>query len=208
MTREACVETFAEAFLSYQNGADALEVCSRLDMDGLTPERDLIRQILKNIPLPVKIMIRPRSGDFEYSAQELKTMADTIMEFKVMKPEGFVLGCTIRDSSDNVVLDMKSVAFLCRKADPVPVTIHKAIDICTDICKEIEELKKISNVKYILSSGGCATAQEGLSMLQKMNEVAQPQIKIIAAGKINIDNLVFLHSVLNFEHYHGRRIVS
>jgi copper homeostasis protein len=177
-------------------------------MEGLTPDIDLVSQIMENIPVPVKIMIRPRPGDFEYSAEELKKMADTILEFKMMNPAGFVLGCTVRDSSENIHLDMKSVAYLCHKADPVPVTIHKAIDICTDICKDIEGLKKIHNVKYILSSGGSATAEEGLPVLQIMAKTAHPHIKIIAAGRITSDNIIFLHSQLKFEHYHGRRIVS
>ena len=38
---EACVETLEESMRAEQNGADRLELCSRLDLDGLTPDVDL-----------------------------------------------------------------------------------------------------------------------------------------------------------------------
>ncbi len=37
MIKEACVETFKEALLAEQNGADRIELCSDLANDGLTP---------------------------------------------------------------------------------------------------------------------------------------------------------------------------
>lgn len=207
MIKEACIETFDEAFRAYRHGADMLEVCSRLDLDGLTPDMDLVHQIMSKIPVPVKIMIRPRPGDFEYSSEDLQAMGDTMLRFKELNPAGFVLGCTEQDGLGGVQMNMVSVTYLCEKADPVPVTIHKAIDECSDILKEVNDLKKINNIHFILTSGGKATAREGLDELREMAKASHPEIKIIAAGKITSYNLSDLHKELNLEYYHGRKIV-
>ena len=37
MLVEACVETLEEALQAEKNGAHRIELCSRLDLDGLTP---------------------------------------------------------------------------------------------------------------------------------------------------------------------------
>ncbi len=39
---EACVESLNEAILAEKLGAHRLELCSRLDLDGLTPDYNLI----------------------------------------------------------------------------------------------------------------------------------------------------------------------
>ena len=77
--KEACVETFDEAILAEKKGADRVELCSRLDLDGLTPERKLIEEVLGSLNIPIKVMIRPRSGNFSYDDQELHKMRDDIL---------------------------------------------------------------------------------------------------------------------------------
>ena len=40
--KEACVDTLKDAIEAEKNGADRIELCSRLDLEGLTPEKILI----------------------------------------------------------------------------------------------------------------------------------------------------------------------
>lgn len=205
--KEACVETFEEAQYAWERGSDFLEVCSRLDLEGLTPEWDLIRKINENSIIPFKIMIRPRKGNFEYTSKELNGMADSIQHYKSINPYGFVLGCTKKDFKGHTTLDLEAIEYLCKIAEPFPVTLHKAIDICVDIEAEIHRLKAVRNLKYILSSGGATTATEGAEMLRKMQNWAHPHIQIIAAGKITAHNILELSNYLGLVYFHGRKIV-
>ena len=59
---EACVETLEEAILAEKKGANRLELCSRLDLDGLTPNLNLTKKVMKKISIPIKVMIRERDG--------------------------------------------------------------------------------------------------------------------------------------------------
>ena len=57
--KEACVESLEQAILAEERKADRVELCSRLDLDGLTPNRLTIDRTIKSLSIPVKVMIRP-----------------------------------------------------------------------------------------------------------------------------------------------------
>jgi len=86
MIKEACVETLGEALSAELNGADRIELCSRLDLDGLTPDTDLIQKTISSLSILVKAMIRPRGGNFVYTENELISMESEIDQLKLTNP--------------------------------------------------------------------------------------------------------------------------
>ena len=76
--KEACVESFEGAVAAEKNGADRIEICSNLELDGLTPSREIVRKLIKSLNIPIKVMIRPKAGDFCYNKKEIKKMFDDI----------------------------------------------------------------------------------------------------------------------------------
>ena len=62
--REACVESLEQAFIAEKNGANRIELCADLDVEGLTPSRELILSVNSQLNIPVHVLIRPRSGYF------------------------------------------------------------------------------------------------------------------------------------------------
>ena len=58
--------------------ADRVEICSRLDLDGLTPDRLIIEETISSLSIPVKVMIRPKSDNFIYSDLETIKMESDI----------------------------------------------------------------------------------------------------------------------------------
>jgi copper homeostasis protein len=205
--KEACVETVEEAVIAANNGAHQLELCSHLAQDGLTPSDILILETIKAVKIPVKVMIRSRAGNFIYSKDEVDHMIADILRLKAYKIEGFVFGAVLEDENETK-LDIGTIYQLCKAAFPVPVTIHKAIDSCTHLNDEVKKLMIISNVKYILTSGGAKTAVEGLIHLKSMQSTAGSYIKIIAAGKVTPENLPYLIEKTGLQYYHGRKILG
>lgn len=202
--KEACVESFEEALHAEKNGADRIELCSRLDLDGLTPDRKLTQQIISSLRIPVKVMIRPRGGNFVYTEKELDMMKDEIRFFKTLKIQGVVFG--VLDETNH--LDLRQIERLAQLAAPLEVTIHKAIDRCADPVHEVEQLLKIDGISSVLTSGGASTAIEGQNNLLKMLEVGRDSITIIPAGKITNHNLSAVHQLIGGREYHGRKIVG
>ena len=92
---EACVETIQQGLLAENNHADRIEFCHRLDQGGVTPDHDLIRTAVNTIKIPIKIMIRPRGGDFIYSDLEVDKMKSDIRYCKSIGVEEIVLGLSL-----------------------------------------------------------------------------------------------------------------
>uniref|UniRef100_A0A183CM76 Copper homeostasis protein cutC homolog n=1 Tax=Globodera pallida TaxID=36090 RepID=A0A183CM76_GLOPA len=76
---EVCVDDADGLWAAIQGGADRIELCSALELGGLTPTPGLIdvaRSVNKSVP--IFAMIRPRSGDFSYSDREFESMCKDI----------------------------------------------------------------------------------------------------------------------------------
>ena len=63
MEVEVCIESLAEAKLAVRYSANRVELCSALDLGGLTPSIALI-EACANLAIEVHVLIRPRSGKF------------------------------------------------------------------------------------------------------------------------------------------------
>ena len=200
---EACVDTVEDAIQAEKNGAHQIEWCANLEQDGLTPDKGKTIQLLEIIKIPVKVMIRCRPGNFIYNHEECTVMEKDASYFSSLPGvAGLVFGATTMDRT----LDLDAIQRIVSAANGLPLSIHKAIDTCENLCKESQRLNDISGVSFLLSSGGAATAWDGKEMLKLMQEKFNG--KVIAAGKIKWDNVSTLHRVLAFQYYHGKQIVK
>ena len=204
MLLEACVETLEEAILAEQRGAHRLELCSRLDLDGLSPGPVLTKQVVEVVNIPVKVMIRHRGGDFCYTASEVKAMAEEILAARTWGVEGIVIGLLDRHQE----IDLDNTKYLASLAQGLSVTFHKAIDATPDLIKSLQALSSIVDIDTILTSGGAATAEAGGQILRKMMEESPSHLTILPAGRITQANLSHIHQLIGAQAYHGRRIVG
>ena len=203
MILESCVGDVQSAIEAEQNGANQIELCSNLALDGLTPDNNLFTAVNDELSIDIKVMIRSRPGNFIYSDLELEQMENEIKYFKQFNVAGFVFGCLQKDAS----IDIVKTQMLCDTAYPFPCTFHKAIDDVVDLEKGIKDLNAIKGIQYILSSGTKNTALEGASLLNNMVEWCADHINIIAAGKITSQNLEEVKSKINTTYFHGKLIV-
>lgn len=200
---EACVDNVEDAVQAEKNGAHQIEWCANLEQDGLTPDIEKTIQLLEIIKIPVKVMIRCRPGDFNYSKEECMIMVQEASFFSSLPGvAGLVFGATTMDRT----LDLNVIKDVVSASGGLPLTIHKAIDTCENLLLESQRLNEIPGVSFILSSGGASTAWEGQEVLKRMQEKFNG--KVIAAGKIKWDNVSTLHRVLAFQYYHGKQIVK
>lgn len=204
MIKEACVETYEEAILAEERGANRIELCSDLANDGLTPSFELMKKTISNLKIPVMTMVRPRAGNFVYSEEEIGEMKLEIDLAKKAGASGIVFGLL---TSDNKI-DIKNTQILADYAVPLPVTFHKAIDELENPVEGVIELLKIENIKRILTSGGKPTAWEGQETIRKMIQTAGDKIIILVAGKVLDSNVEEIRKITGVRELHGRRIVG
>ena len=201
---EACVETLNDALAAEKNGANRIELCSALDLDGLTPSEDLTRQCVSKLTIPVMAMVRPRGGDFVYSEDEIQQMEAEIEFFKQSGVAGVVFGLLTKDGE----IDVKNTSRLARLAMPLEVTFHKAIDYSNNVLHSFQQLNAFEGITRVLTSGGKDTAWNGRDVLKQMQDLPGRRIKIIAAGKVLPENREQIAAYTGAGELHGKRIVG
>ena len=103
MIIEVCAESYEYALKAEKAGADRIELCKDLHLDGLTPDYESVKRTINKLNIPVFILIRPRIGDFVYSNKEFELMKSDIVKFKEMGCKGIVSGVLNDDNTiDNV----------------------------------------------------------------------------------------------------------
>ncbi|MDA9057877.1 50S ribosomal protein L9, partial [Candidatus Thioglobus sp.] len=71
-----------------------IELCSSLIHGGLTPEVNLMKHA-SHAEIPVRVMIRPKRGNFHYSSRDLRQMKNDIDRARSFGFEGVVFGATL-----------------------------------------------------------------------------------------------------------------
>ncbi len=200
---EVCIDNYNDALKAINSGAHQLEVCSHLDLDGLTPDIELVEKLLSFADKELKVMIRPRGGNFIYTSEEKMVMRQEVELFSDLGITHFVAGMLLQDNT----IDIQGMQNLTENIES-EFTFHKAIDSVEHILDQLELLSAIEKVKYILTSGGEVTATEGKDVLKKMVDEYKSRFKIIPAGKITDENLTHIHAYIGAEYYHGRKILG
>ena len=90
---EVCVDSVESAVIAQKEGADRLEVCANLMIGGTTCGVSQFKQIRKLCDIELNVLIRPRFGDFLYTAAEFQMLADDIEMFRELGADGVVVGC-------------------------------------------------------------------------------------------------------------------
>jgi copper homeostasis protein len=184
---EACVESLEAAVAAAAGGAQRIELCANLAEDGTSPAAATLAACLSQLAIPVFVMVRPRPGDFRYSARDHTIMLDEIRRVKDAGAHGIVTGALLPGDT----IDRTRVAELIAAARPLPVTFHRAFDECPDPAQALETVIALG-ASRVLTSGRAPTAPEGAAAIARLVRFAAGRIGILAGGGINGDNVAGL----------------
>ena len=180
---EAAVETIEEALAAKRAGADRIELCANLGVGGTTPSAGLIASVVQQVGHPVFVMIRPRGGDFVYAADEIDAMIEDIDRARPLGIAGIVTGALRSDGS----IDVESMRLLMSPAAGLPVTFHRAFDVVANRTEALEQVIDLG-ASRVLTSGGAATALDGVVAIAMLVDQAGERVSIMAGGKIREQN--------------------
>ena len=139
MIVEVCANSYECAVNAELGGANRIELCKDLHLDGLTPTYETAKKTINELNIPVFILIRPREGDFNYSNEEFELMKADIVKFKEMGCKGIVSGVL----NDDKTIDLERTKELVELTRPLEFTFHRAFDKIIDPIKGLEELIEI-----------------------------------------------------------------
>ena len=180
---ECCVGSVESAVNAELGGAGRVELCSALELGGVTPSSAVIRLAREKIGVPLFVLIRPRGGDFHYSPLEVEVMKTDIAAARDLGADGIVLGILREDGN----VDVERTAELIEAAGGASITFHRAFDSTPDPLAALETLRELG-VNRVLTTGGADRAEESLTGLEKLAEAAAGRIGILPGGGINHEN--------------------
>ena len=187
---EVCIDSAQAAKAAFDGGANRIELCSQMNLDGLTPSIEEITQARKAFPkLGLMVMARPKAGDFIYSLAEQKQIIQNIQEAKHAGADGVVFGIL---EGHAIHLEATQGIIQLTKSLGLSTTFHRAFDATKNQAEALEQLIELG-VNRVLTSGTAwgskQGALEGLSVIQVLLKQARERIEIVVGGGINIKNI-------------------
>lgn len=195
---ELCVETLLAAQAAEQGGADRIELCDRLDIGGVTPGEQLINDTIQTLSIPIHVLIRPRGGDFAYSAAEFDQMKLQVNRIKQLGAAGVALGVLLPDGRVDEVRSRELVEL----ARPMRVTFHRAFDRTPDMGEALEAVIR-TGVDSLLTSGGAPNVLAGAKQLKMLVNQAGGRIQIMAGGGLKLASMVEVLEQTGLRSLHG-----
>ncbi|MCR1160849.1 copper homeostasis protein CutC [Paenarthrobacter sp. UW852] len=210
MKLEIAVVSAAGAGIAASEGADRIELCSSLELGGITPSQGLMEASLEHVDgrLEIHPLIRCRPGDFRYSASDVDTMVHEIRHLLAQGAHGVVVGA-LTGAGELDVRILQRLADAARDANQdAELTFHRAIDQSKDPLGALEQLLELGFTR-VLTSGHEATAGAGLPTLAAMAERAGADLQIMAGGGLALEDIPAMHKAgLSAVHLSAKRTVS
>lgn len=181
---EICIDSVEGAVAAQAGGAQRVELCADLAEGGTTPSSGMIATVRQQVALGLQVMIRPRGGDFFYSAAEFAVMEQDIAQAKALGADGIVLGLLNLDGT----IDRARTTQLLALAKPLSVTFHRAFDMTPDAAMALETLISLG-VDRVLTSGQEASAIAGIQRISALVQQAAGRIIVMPGGGIQEENV-------------------
>ena len=162
MTIEICVDSYEQAAIAEKYGAKRIELCSALEVGGLTPSPGMA-QMCSSLPkIEVHAMIRPRGGKFVYTAKELDIICLDIESLSELGIKGVVFGVLSEDY--NIDIHTNSRLLQIARSKGLEATFHRAFDLVRD---PLDSLNLVIDMGFdrILTSGQQSRAIDGINLM-------------------------------------------
>ena len=181
ITIEIACNGYASAVNAVKGGAHRIELFENLTEGGCTPSAGVMH-LVKQLELPVYVMIRPRGGDFHYNTYEIDAMLYDIEVCKTIGIAGVVFGCLNQYGAVDKTLNKRLL-----DAWGGAATFHRAIDRSSDIITSAHTIADLG-FERILSSGGALHVMQGLAVLKQMQSSLSHVISILPGAGVTAAN--------------------
>ncbi|NEJ69351.1 copper homeostasis protein CutC [Rhizobium phaseoli] len=194
---EVCVDSAAGLAAAIEGGAGRIELCSALELGGLTPLPSLMR-IAARARIPVYAMIRPHAGPFIFDRADEEAMMLDIDAVRAAGLAGVVIGANRPDGT----LDMPLIHRLKAHASGLGSTLHRAFDLVPDADQALEQAVELG-VERILTSGCALKAADGTETLKRLSAKATGRISIMPGSGIRPANVTAILQATGAREVHG-----
>lgn len=195
---EVAANSVASALAAEAGGAARVELCTALELGGLTPSHGTIALARERLRIPIRVLIRPRAGGFVYSDDECEVMRRDIEVCRELDVAGVVLGVLTADGK----IDVARCRTLIDAAHGLPVTFHRAFDRTRDPERALETVIALG-CDHLLTSGQQPNARLGAGLIRRLVERAGARIVVMPGAGIHAGNLAALAAATGAREFHA-----
>ncbi|WP_412060804.1 copper homeostasis protein CutC [Rubrivirga sp. IMCC45206] len=174
----------ASALAATDAGADRIELCRGAEVGGLTPPLDWVREVTAATEVPVVAMVRAHADGWTFTPAEHAAMRDDARALVEAGAVGVVWGALRADGT----VDADALAALVAAVAPHPVAVHRAFGAARD-AREALAAVRAAGAARVLTSGGAATAHEGLDVLAALARAAGDTVSVMPGGGVRAGNV-------------------
>lgn len=195
MPLEIAIQDVAGARIAAAAGADRVELCSALQLGGLTPSLATIEQCV-GAGLPVQVLVRPRGGGFVHTPAEIDLVTADIRAARAAGAAGVVVGGLVpAPAPGGYRLDLAALSAWRHAAGAADFVVHRCVDVLLAADAETvwhlgPELVDLG-VTRVLTSGGAARVGEGLAQLAALAQAASG-VEVQAGGGARLEDFAGL----------------
>lgn len=194
---EICANSVASCLEAQKGGAYRVELCAAIPEGGTTPSYGDIALARELLDIKLNVLIRPRGGDFLYSALEQQIMCKDIQTALKLGADGVVIGCLTPEGE----VDKERNRELIQAAEGMSVTFHRAFDMCREPFESLERIIELG-CDRILTSGQQPKAAQGFRLLKQLVEKAGDRIIIMPGSGVNAQNIVRIAKDTGAKEFH------
>jgi copper homeostasis protein len=188
MLIEVIACTVHDAVEAERGGARRLEIARDMQVAGLTPPVELVREIARVVRLPLRVMVRENEGFTCAGQKELTSMQEDARAFaEIDRVEGLVLGFITARPGGRQEIDHETLAAVLGAAPRLQATFHRAFDALPEPHDAIVALKRHPQVDRVLSGGGSGDWDERCDRLSELAALAHPEITMLPGGSVDLE---------------------
>ncbi|MCS4484308.1 hypothetical protein NXS08_02230 [Gleimia sp. 6138-11-ORH1] len=205
-TIEVCVEDLAAVAAAYQAGADRVELCTRLEVGGLTPPDELIHatiDLISGLPTPfgLRILVREEYASFQHTPQQQAALIAEVIRLRqkyayTKVPVGFVVGAL--DETGEIPTEF--LTQMVKAAQGWPLVFHRGIDSCPNRAKALKTLSE-NGFDAVLTAGGHPTLANYQQLKEDIKQT-KGKLTIIISGGIRAHNATEIMQITGAEEIH------
>ena len=192
----------ADAVEAELGGASRLEIISEFESGGMTPPARLVREILRSVNIPARVMLRESEGHTVTGAAEVARLCAAARDFAGLPVDGLVLGFS-RDGE----VDAELTGRILSCAPHLKATFHHAFEASKNPEREIAGLKRLRQVDRILTAGGEGDWPLKIERLAGYERAARPEMTILAGGGLDAEVIRSIRESTSVREFHVGRAV-
>lgn len=198
MFLEICADSVESAVAAERGGADRIELCSALVIGGLSPSPELFRAVRRRVGIPVRVMVRPRFGDFLYTPAEREVMLAEAASWASLGADGIVFGALDAEGR----LDAGFLSEMIRVTPAMRHTLHRAFDLVADPFAALEAAVGLG-FDTILTSGQASSCLGGAALLKELRGRAAGRVTILGGAGVSAEAVPRLVAEAGLTDFHA-----